>query len=65
MDVLQLFTIANVVQADRTQLAVAFQPVKTWNLERAAHAAHPGRVVPGNADNLDVAGPYSAYDEYA
>jgi hypothetical protein len=65
MDVLDLFTIPGVVAADKIQLAIAFQPVKTWNYMREAHRAHPGILLPDNPDNADIAGPHSAYDYFA
>ena len=65
MDVLQLFTIANVLSPDKTQITEAFEPIKTWNVERAARVERPGFVLPGNSDNEDVAGPDSIYDSYA
>ena len=65
MDVLDLFSIPNVVSADRTQLSSAFVPIKTWNIERADRIYRPGTQPAGNPDNLDVAGPDSVYDHYA
>lgn len=64
MDVLKLFTIDGVLAADRTQLTTAFLPVKTWNLERFEARMRPGTPVAGNEDNLDIAGPDSAFDHY-
>ena len=65
MDVLDLFSIPGLIQADKIQLAIAFQPVKTWNYEREARRAHPGLTHPDNPDNADIAGPDSVYDHYA
>jgi len=65
MDVLQLFTIPNLVAADKTQLTTAFLPVKTWNIERADRIYRPGIALYDNPDNVDVAGPDSVYDYYA
>ena len=65
MDVLQLFSIANGTQADRTKLATAFIPIKTWNVERAERDHRPGAALAGNPDNVDIAGPDSVYDYYA
>jgi hypothetical protein len=64
MDVLQLFGIANDLGADKTQLAAAFIPVKTWNVERAERDYRPGITLADNPDNADVAGPDSIYDYY-
>jgi hypothetical protein len=65
MDVLQLFSISNELAADKTKLAAAFVPVKTWNVERAERVYRPGAALAENADNADVAGPDSVYDHYA
>ena len=65
MDVLQLFTIPNLLAADKTQLMTAFLPMKTWNIERAHRIYRPGIEPADIPDNVDVAGPDSVYDYYA
>jgi hypothetical protein len=65
VDILNLFGIANEVNADKSKLLTDFIPVKTWNVERAERVHRPGEALHGNPDNADIAGPDSIYDYYA
>jgi hypothetical protein len=64
VNVLSLFTIPGVVEADRAALSVAFVAIKTRNVLRASQQPHPGFVPPDIPDNAAIAGPQSDYDFY-
>ena len=65
VDVLQVFSIPGVVDADRAQLSGALIAIKTRNMLRAAHQAFPSIPRVENADNLAIVGPDSDFDHYA
>lgn len=65
MDVLSLFTIQGVLgPPDRAQLSLAYIPVKTYNVIRAAKLPDPGIIRPDIPDNVAIAGPLGDYDFY-
>lgn len=64
VDVLSLFTIANLATPDRAALSIAFAPIKTRDAIRASHQPFPSIPRAENPDNLAIAGPDSVYDHY-
>jgi hypothetical protein len=65
VDILNAFGITGDDVVDKNKLLMAFIPVKTWNVERAALELRPGQVTEGNRDNTEIAGPDSVFDHYA
>ena len=65
VNVLSLFTIPGVIEADRAALSVSLVAVKTRNVIRASHRPDPGIIPPDIPDNAAIAGPQSDYDFYA
>lgn len=65
VDVLHVFSIPGVVQADRAALSAALVALKTRNAIRAAHQPFPSVIRPDIPDNLAIVGPDSDFDHYA